>query len=163
MIFLKKMKILQIDNSLGTKGAEKLLLDTLPLYRKEGVEMDFLFLWDNDFPFAKELKKLDFCTIFVLKKSKNNRDVYNPAMIFKIKKLLKNYDIAHLHVFPSQYYAVFANLLNGNKTKLILTEHSTSTTRVRNKFFKPIEKFVYNKYDKVICITEVIILKSINL
>lgn len=148
------MRILQIDNSLGMGGAEKLLLDTVPLYRKAGIEMDVLLLWDNDLPFTQELKKLDCCNIFILRKSQNEKEVYNPALIFEIKKFLKNYDLAHLHVFPSQYFAVFANILNGSKTKLILTEHNTSNGRITNKIFKPIEKFVYSKYDKVICITE---------
>ena len=148
------MKILHIDNSLGTGGAEKLLLDTIPLYRKAGIEMDLLLLWDNDLPFTQELKKLDCCNIFTLRKSENEKEVYNPALIFDIKKIIKNYDIAHLHVFPSQYYAVFANLMNGSKTKLILTEHNTSNGRIKNKIFKPLEKFIYSKYEKVICITK---------
>lgn len=148
------MRILQIDNSLGMGGAEKLLLDTVPLYRKAGIEMDVLLLWDNDLPFANELRKLNCCNVFVLKKSENAKDVYNPLFIFKMKKYLKNYDIVHLHVFPSQYYAVFANLLNGSKTKLILTEHSTTNGRISNKIFKPVEKFIYSKYNKIICITE---------
>jgi glycosyltransferase involved in cell wall biosynthesis len=148
------MKILHIDNSLGTGGAEKLILDTVPLYRKAGIEMDVLVLCDNDFPFAKALKEQDCCNVFILKKTANEKVVYNPLYIFKIKKFLKNYDIIHLHVFPSQYFAVFANLLNGNKAKLILTEHNTSNGRIANKIFKPIEKFIYSKYSKIICITE---------
>lgn len=148
------MRILQIDNSLGTGGVEKLILDTVPLYRKAGIEMDVLLLWDNDLPFTKALEEIDCCNVFILKKSENDKDVYNPAFIFKIKEILKNYDIAHLHVFPSQYYAVFANLLNGGRTKLILTEHNTSNKRIANKIFKPIERFIYNRYDKIICISE---------
>lgn len=148
------MRILQIDNSLGMGGAEKLLLDTVPLYRKAGIEMDVLLLWDDDLPFATELIKLNCCNVFILKKSKNDKEVYNPALIFEIRKFLKNYDIAHLHVFPSQYYAVFANLLNGSKTKLILTEHNTVNGRINNKIFKPLERFIYNRYEKVICITK---------
>ncbi|WP_294240593.1 glycosyltransferase [Chryseobacterium sp. sg2396] len=148
------MRILQIDNSLGMGGAEKLLLDTVPLYRKAGIEMDVLLLWDDDLPFADELRKLNCCNVFVLRKSKNDKDVYNPTFIFKMRKFLKNYDIAHLHVFPSQYYAVFANLLNGSNTKLILTEHNTTNGRMSKKIFKPLERFIYSKYEKVICITE---------
>lgn len=148
------MKILQVINSLETAGAEKLILDTIPLYVKEGIEMDILLLWDNDFPFTNALRKLNCCNIYILKKSENRKDVYNPSAILGIKKILNNYDIAHLHVFPSQYFAVFANLLNGGKTKLILTEHNTSNSRIKNRVFKPIEHFVYDKYDKVICITD---------
>ena len=148
------MKILQVINSLETAGAEKLILDTIPLYVKEGIEMDILLLWDNDFPFTNALRKLNCCNIYILKKSENRKDVYNPSAVLGIKKILSNYDIAHLHVFPSQYFAVFANLLNGEKTKLILTEHNTSNSRIKNRVFKPIERFVYDKYDKVICITD---------
>ncbi len=148
------MRILQIDNSLGMGGAEKLILDTVPLYRKAGIEMDVLVVVDNDYPFAKELQKQNCCKFFILNKNINDKVVYNPLVIFKIKKILKDYDIAHLHVFPTQYYAVIANILNGNKTKLILTEHNTSNSRITKSFLKPIEKFIYSKYKKVICITE---------
>lgn len=148
------MKILQIDNSLGMGGAEKLILDTVPLYRKAGIEMDVLVVVDNDYPFAQELEKQKCCDLYILNKNVNDKKVYDPFIIFKIKKILKNYDIAHLHVFPTQYYAVIANLLNGNKTKLILTEHNTTNSRINRKILKPIERFFYNRYNKVICITD---------
>lgn len=148
------MKILQIINSLETAGAEKLILDTIPLYVKRGIKMDILLLWDNDFPFTSALRKLDCCNIYILKKSGNRKDVYNPSAVLSIKKIISTYDIAHLHVFPSQYFAVFANLLNGGKTKLILTEHNTSNSRIKNRIFKPLECFVYSRYQKVICITD---------
>ncbi|MRI62405.1 glycosyltransferase [Ornithobacterium rhinotracheale] len=143
------MKILQIIDSLNMGGAEKLLLDSIPLYVERGITMDIALLTDNDYPFTKALEAKNCSKIFRLSKG----SVYNPALIFKLQKLLKNYDIAHVHLFPAQYWAVFANLLNGSKTKLIFTEHSTSNRRIRNKFFKPIEKFIYNKYDKTVCIT----------
>lgn len=148
------MKVLHIINSLETAGAEKLLLDTIPRYRKLGLEVDLLLLWDNDFPFTIALKKLNCCNIFILNKSQNKKNVYNPLAIFKIRKIIKNYDIAHIHIFPSQYFAVFANILNRGKTKLILTEHNTLNGRINKKFLRPIEKFIYSKYERIICITE---------
>jgi hypothetical protein len=48
------MRVLQIINSLDTGGAEKLILDTVPIYRKKKIEMDVLLLWDNDHMFKKE-------------------------------------------------------------------------------------------------------------
>ena len=36
------MKVLQAINSLATGGAEKLLLDTIPLYNKMGIHTDLL-------------------------------------------------------------------------------------------------------------------------
>ncbi|MGC4129830.1 MAG: glycosyltransferase [Bergeyella sp.] len=147
------MRILQIINSLGTGGAEKLLLDTLPLYRQAGIEMDLLVLWDNNHPFLQKLKELNCCKIYVLKQSANYKDIYNPLHIFKIKKILKQYDIAHVHLFPAQYFSVFANQLNGSKTKLLFTEHNTSNTRIGKFWFKPIEKYIYKRYSRLVCIS----------
>ncbi|MEG0916298.1 MAG: glycosyltransferase [Myroides sp.] len=148
------MKILHIINSLATGGAEKLLLDTIPLYRKKGIEMDILLLWDSEFPFTKALEELGCCKIYILNKSNNYKHIYHPLSIFKIRKIIKNYDVAHVHLFPAQYYTVFANLLNGNRTKLIFTEHNTSNRRINNSIFKGVEQFVYKRYSKLVCITK---------
>ena len=48
------MRVLQIINSLGTGGAEKLLLESLPLFYKEGLEVDLLLLDGNEYPFLVE-------------------------------------------------------------------------------------------------------------
>lgn len=148
------MKILQVINSLGTGGAEKLLLETIPLYRKNGIELDILLLWDNNHQFTQALQNLNICKIFILNNSSNLKDIYNPLNIFKMKKIMRNYDIVHVHLFPAQYFAVFANILNSGSSKLIFTEHNTSNTRISNKLFRPIEKFIYKRFARVVCITE---------
>lgn len=152
------MKVLQIINSLGTGGAEKLLLDSIPLYRKAGIEMDLLIFWDHDLPFLKELERQHCCNIYILSKSSNFRSIYNPMHILRMRRIMQQYDIAHVHLFPAQYYAVFANLLNGflNKRKipLIFTEHSTSNRRIVNKKYQWIEKLIYKHYNYQICISE---------
>ncbi|GEN76151.1 glycosyltransferase [Chryseobacterium hagamense] len=148
------MKILHIINSLETAGAEKLILDSIPLYRELGIEADVLLLWDHDCPFTLALKKLNCCKIHIISKSPNKKNVYNPLAVFRIRKIIKQYDIAHVHVFPSQYFAVFANILNKSKTKLVLTEHNTLNGRMKVKVLKPIERFIYSKYEKIICITD---------
>lgn len=145
------MKILQIINSLGTGGAEKLLLDTIPIYRKLGIEMDILILWNNNHQFTQKLIDLNCCKVYVLKQSTNVKDVYNPLNILKIRKVLKNYDVAHIHLFPAQYFVPIANI--GLNKKLIFTEHNTSNKRIKNKFFKPLEQWCYARYKKLICIT----------
>ena len=38
------MRVLQIINSLNIGGAEKLLIDSLPLYQKKNVRVDILIL-----------------------------------------------------------------------------------------------------------------------
>lgn len=148
------MKILQVINSLGTGGAEKLLLDSVVLYRKAGIAVDILILWDNNHPFLQELINQNVCKVYILSQSSKVMDIYNPLHIFKIKKIMRNYDIVHVHLFPAQYFAVFANILNSGSSKLIFTEHNTSNNRISNKLFGPIEKFIYKRYARVVCITE---------
>lgn len=143
------MKILQIINSLETGGAEKLLLESLPLYNKPGIQMDILTINGSDYPFMKELKALNCCTIYSL----GEKSVYNPLHIFQIIPYLKKYEIVHVHLFPSQYWVVIAKLISFSKTKLVFTEHSTSNKRIQSSWLKYIDRFIYKKYSKIVCIT----------
>jgi glycosyltransferase involved in cell wall biosynthesis len=144
------MKILQIINSLATGGAEKLLLETLPLYKEKGIEVDLLVLNGNDSPFLTELKKIKSCTIHSL----GTQSVYSPIHIFRILPYLKKYDLIHVHLFPAQYWVVFAKILSFSKVKLIFTEHNTSNRRIENPLFRFVDKHIYRFYDAVVCITK---------
>lgn len=148
------MKILQVINSLGTGGAEKLLLETIPLYREAGIEMDILLLWDDHHPFTQQLKQLNICRVFILNESSRVRDVYNPLNIFKMRRIMKDYPLVHVHLFPAQYFAVIANRFNGSYSKLIFTEHNTSNNRISNRFLSIIDKWFYRDYKRLICISE---------
>lgn len=145
------MKILHIINSLATGGAEKLLLETLPLYNSNGITADLLVLNGANHPFLTKLQSLRCCQVFSLGTS----SVYNPLNIFKIIPYLKKYDILHVHLFPAQYWVVIAKLITFSKTKLIFTEHSTSNRRIRgNIVMKYIDKLIYRQYARIICITD---------
>ena len=144
------MKILQVVNSLAVGGAEKLLLETLPLYKEKGVTVDLLVLNGHEYPFMTELKELDCCNIFSL----GNATVYNPLHVYKIISYLKKYDIVHVHLFPAQYWVVLAKIISFTKVKLLFTEHCTSNRRLENKLFRFVDGLIYRGYDKVICITE---------
>ena len=144
------LKILQVINSLSTGGAEKLIIETVPLYCAKGIEMDVLLLDGTHYPFYKKLEASTTGKIFSL----GLKSVYNPIAIIKIIPFLKKYDIVHVHLFPVQYFVVLAKWLSFSKTKLIFTEHSTSNRRLKNKLFKIFDKYIYKGYSKIICITE---------
>ncbi|MGB3452725.1 MAG: glycosyltransferase [Moheibacter sp.] len=146
------MRILQVINSLGMGGAEKLVSESIPLIRKAGVDTDVLLLWDNEFPFYSELKSTDCCKIYILKKSDKTKDIYSLGHIPKIRRIIKNYDLIHVHLFPASYYTALANI--GLNKKIIFTEHSTSNKRISNPRYKLIEKWVYAQYDCLVCITD---------
>lgn len=145
------VQILHIINSLATGGAEKLIIETLPLYAKQGVKVDLLLLDGTANPFLEELASKKCCGIFNLGTS----SVYNPVNIFKIIPYLKKYDLVHVHLFPAQYWVVLAKLLSFSDTKLIFTEHSTSNRRIRGSFLvRTIDRLIYKQYSQIICITD---------
>ncbi len=144
------MKVLQIINSLNTGGAEKLLLETIPLYNKRGIKVDLLVLDGKNYPFLKELKKKQCCTIYSLDKS----TVYNPLLLFKIFPYFRRYDVIHVHLFPSLYWVALAKLISFAKIKLIYTEHCTENRRINNLILKTIDKKVYSFYERIVCLNE---------
>ncbi|MEN5434792.1 glycosyltransferase family 4 protein [Sphingobacterium faecium] len=143
------MRILHIVNGLGTGGAEKLIVDIVPLIVNKGNEVDVLLLNRKSTPFLRELKRLKCCKIFFLGCS-----FYNPLYIFQIIPYLRKYDLVHVHLFPSMYFVALAKFISFSKTKLIFTEHNTSNRRLQNRLLYPLERFIYSQYHTVICITE---------
>ena len=144
------MKILHIINSLNTGGAEKLLLETLPLYNKMGVNVDLLVLNGIEYPFLKEFKKQNCCTIHTI----GTGSVYNPFLTFKLIPYLREYDIIHGHLFPTFYWLALAKIFSFSNTKLVYTEHSSTNKRQESMLYKILDKQIYKAYDKIICISD---------
>ncbi len=143
------MKIVHLINSLATGGAEKLVIETVPLYQQAGITTDVIVANGTPHPFSQQLQASSQTKIISL----GLGSVYNPLLIFKLMRLLNNYDIIHVHLFPVQYFAVAAKLLSRSKVKLVFTEHNTTNRRINKRHLKFIEKQIYKAYSKVICIT----------
>lgn len=143
------MKVLQVINSFATGGAEKLLLETLPLYNSKEIQMDVLMLDGTNYPFLLLLKKINCCAIFHF----GLNSLYNPLYIFKLIPFLRKYDVIHVHLFPTLYYVILAKILSFSKVKIVMTEHTTTNNRIQKKYLLFIEKFIYSKFSKIICIS----------
>lgn len=143
------MKILHVITSLEIGGAEKLIVDILPMFRECGHEVEVAIFYGAETPFKKELedKKIKVHSFGL-------GSVYNLLHVLRLRKLINSFDIVHTHNFTPQYYTVFAKLLSFSKVKLVTTEHSTHNRRRDKALFKLIEPFVYNQYDKIICISK---------
>lgn len=142
-------KVLGIINGLGTGGAEKLILESAVLIN-EKTPIDFFFFESKNYPFEKQFKTIFKSNYFF----SNHKGVYNPLHIFSIAKRLKHYQVVHVHLFPAFYWVVIAKLISFSSIKIVYTEHSTSNRRMRNKFFKWIDLFIYSKIDKIITISD---------
>lgn len=141
------MKILQIINNLETGGAEKLIVDTVPLLVKEGCKVEVLVLNGKGTPFKKKLQEKGIKIVAL------GNSYYNPLYMLKIIPLLKNYDVVHAHLFPSFYLVALAAIFTRKKPKLIFTEHNTNNRRLEQPVLYILEKFIYSQFHKIICIT----------
>jgi glycosyltransferase involved in cell wall biosynthesis len=138
------MKILHIISSLEVGGAQRLLSDLLPLLAQQH-EVTLLVNTDIDNAFTSRVKDVGINVIV------SRLHVYSWRNIFFIRKLLDNYDIVHVHLFPTVYWAAFACF--SKRTRLVYTEHSTSNRRREKWFLRPVERFVYSRYWKIISIS----------
>lgn len=143
------MKVLHVINSLSMGGAEKLIAETLPLIRRQGVDVELLLLNSDETPLLNQVRASGI-TVHQL----GHGSVYSPLHIFKIMPLLKTFDIAHVHLFPAQYFVAAAKILSRSKTRLFFTEHNTTNRRIQKPYFKIPEKIIYAQFEKVICITD---------
>lgn|SRR5690606_2026102 len=144
------MKILQIITSLNTGGAERLLIESVPLYQQKGIGVDVLTLANNETPFRNKLKKETKGRVIGLTCS----SVYNPMLIFKIIPYLAQYDLIHVHLFPALYWVVLAKWISFSNTKIVYTEHSTNNKRRSNLVFKWIDRIIYKGVSKIVAIAD---------
>lgn len=144
----ESIKILHVINSLATGGAEKLILDSLPVYKEKGLQVDLFLLNARETPFFNKLKEENIKVI-----SSKYKSFYNPLHIIELTSLLKHYDLVHVHLFPSLYWVGLAKLLTHAKIKLIYTEHNTSNRRRDNLMLKMTDKLIYKIYHKLITIS----------
>lgn len=146
------MKIIQLINSLQRGGgAEKFLLDLLLAQNQiNGTEVILINLMpplNNDFN--------EICISNGIKIYNIGSTKYSIRGIMSLKKIidLEKPDVVHVHLFPSLYYASIIKRLSKYSYKLIYTEHSTSNRRRKIPFLKLLDRFFYNKYDKIIAIS----------
>lgn len=147
------MKILHIINNLGSGGAEKLIEQTLPIMNKEeNIEVELLLLTKENNVFEKKIKDAGIKINII-----GTKNIYNPLNIMSIRRFIKNndFDIVHAHLFPVIYWtSLAAKSLFNKKFILFLTEHNTHNKRRNHFFFRPIEKFIYDEFDKIISISQ---------
>jgi glycosyltransferase involved in cell wall biosynthesis len=142
------MKILHITNTFSEGGVDTLLLNLLPNLKSLGVDVELLVLNKNEIALVSKLRE---CGITVhLGRFANIRAIRNIGFI---RKYLQKYDLVHAHLFPIQYFVVLASLFLKKKAILITTEHGCTNKRRKYGLLRNIERFIYRRYSKVVCVS----------
>ena len=140
------MKILHVITSLEIGGAQRLLSDLLPLQSKnEDVSLLVYERVHNSFE-----QKVIEANVKIISLDEHN--FYNPIVILTMRNTFKEYDIVHAHLFPTVWWASLA--ARGLNVKMVYTEHSTSNSRRSKWFLRPVEQFMYARYNKIISISQ---------
>lgn len=138
------MKILHITKALDVGGAQRLISDLLPLM-KQGHEVGLLLFMEDDTPFIRKVREAGIDVIFM------KVSLRNPVSVWRLHKVVRQYDVVHVHLFPELYLGALAAM--GTKVNLVFTEHSTSNRRRGKGYLRPLEKWVYHRYRKIISIS----------
>lgn len=141
------MRILHVILSLEIGGAQRLLSDLLPL-QKQYNEVKLLVFngVDTSFQTSIEASGIDIIDLHC-------RNFYNPLIVKKLLHFIKQCDVVHVHLFPTLYWVALA-AYQCRGVKLVYTEHSTHNKRRDKILFRPIERYIYSKYDKLISISQ---------
>lgn len=80
---------------------------------------------------------------------------YSLRKLRKLRRLMGNYDIVHIHQFPQQMWGAVAAMLRGKGKgpKIVTTEHSTWNNRRDKQVLRIFDRWMYDKYDRIACIS----------
>lgn len=143
------MKVLHVINSMATGGAEKLIAQSLPRLEASGVQTGLFLLDGTSHPFLADLLKKYARPV----DNPGHKSPYSPLHILRLMKVISNYDIVHVHLFPAVYWVAIAKWLTFSRAKLIFTEHNTHNRRREKVLFKLLDRMVYRAYSAITCIT----------
>lgn len=146
------MKILFLSGLLSYGGASKLIFDMLPRMKAKGNICELLVLSGKESKYINDLCQQGILVHIIPSDIRGH--------LKKIKYIMnwissRNYDVIHVNLFPTIYYCSIVKVLLGRKCPpMVMTEHSTDNRRRHKPFLRPVEKFIYKKYDYIISISE---------
>lgn len=145
------MRILQVIPTLGTGGAEKMVLEITERLNRSGVRTDLLLLNDTPSPLLDRARAAGI-RVHVTG-SGDLRGIYDPRHIFRIRPFLEGYDVVHAHLTAAQYWCALSRLTLRRGAHLVTTEHSPRNRRFGKWYFRLADRFVYSLFGRIIAIS----------
>ena len=142
------MKILHIITSLRTGGAERLVAELARRHQANGDEVEVLLFDGTRTPLIEELET---CSIPVRALGKGFAAMSNPLLLPALSRFLRRhkFDIVHTHNSSCQILTAMVPALTR-----VTTEHGTINRRRNWRWFRPIDRWMYGRYCRIVCVGE---------
>ncbi len=143
------MKILHVIGEMGYGGAELLAAEVGLRIASEGHDVDVLVI---GFCEHLVLERLAAGGVRVIRLQAR---LSNPWSAVRIARIVSagGYDVVHAHLFPALYWVAISRSLASSSARWFYTEHSTQNRRRRRAVLRPIERAMYSRFDRVVCIS----------
>ncbi|RYU65231.1 glycosyltransferase [Aliivibrio finisterrensis] len=144
------MKVLHVINNLSIGGAETMLSAIVhTMNKRKGIKVEVLTLARVSSHLVDDIERNG---VKVHNLGMKNR-LFSFFYILRLVKIMNRFDIVHSHLFPANYMVSIASVLScGNR--IVTTEHSTHNSRRGFKALRPLEMFIYSRYDAIIAISD---------
>ena len=139
------MRVLQLIDSLPLAGAEVLVKDVAPRLRRRGIECEVAVFRRLNSPLESMLQDAG-----VPVHSTGAMNLYSPRQISPLAKLMREFDVVHVHFFPAQLWAVLGVMRLSPPVPLVTTEHNTWNAR-RRWWLRPLDRWMYPHYQLIAC------------
>lgn len=145
------MRTLQVITSLRTGGAERLVVDLAKQMKQAGNEVEILLFDGTETPLKAEAGT---ASIPVCALSEGWQAMRNPLLLFKLMRVLRKnrYDVVHAHNTSCQLLLAVASCFQ--HLRLVTTEHNTDNRRRRWRGYRAVDRWMYGRYRRVICVGE---------
>lgn len=145
----RPLKILHIINELQMGGAPRLVTDIAKhIADKTPHSVGVLTIRDSlDSDLYKAIKAHPEISLYDL----SGESTLSLSTLRKIRRIIRKYDVVHAHLFPSGYIAAIAK---SGGVPVVYTEHSTHNRRRDRKYFRPVERWIYSRYDATASISD---------
>lgn len=142
------MKILHIITSLRTGGAERLVTELACRHQATGDKVKVLLFDGTRTPLFDELEKRG---IPVHALGEGFAAMSNPLLLPALKRFLRKhpFDIVHTHNTSCQLLAAMVPGITR-----VTTEHNASNRRRNWRWFRPIDRWMYGRYCRIVCVGE---------
>jgi glycosyltransferase involved in cell wall biosynthesis len=146
------VNVLHVISSLEVGGAEVLLRDLVQHWARNGTEVSVFVLTSN--PGSRELEQ----AVVRLGATLYSSEIgwrYSPMQLYALYSHLRHrrYDVIHIHHFPALLWVSIAALASRLSVPLVVTEHSTSNRRRQVRVLRHLDRWLYSRVSRVVCIT----------